>query len=121
MSNPFKGMGGLGGNAGLMKLVEQTQKKMREDLEKMQERLDAARLEGSSGGGAVKTLVDGNGMLLEVTIAPEAVDPEDVETLQDMILTAVREALEKADTLRSDEQKKAMPNIPGITGMPGLF
>ena len=96
------------------------QKKLMEDAEKMQERLEAARLDGSSGGGVVKAVVDGQGKLLTLTIAPEAVNPDDVEMLQDMVLTAVQEALDKADTLRADEQKKLMPaNIPGLP--PGLF
>lgn len=95
------------------------QKKMMEDAEKMQERLDATTLDGSSGGGMVKASVDGNGHLLGVTIQKEAVDPEDVEMLQDLVVTAVQEALEKAETMRADEQRKLMPaNIPGI---PGLF
>lgn len=118
MANPFKGMGG--GLPDMNKLMS-LQKKMMEDAEKMQEKLDNARTEGSSGGGVVKAVADGQGHLLELTISPEAVDPNDVETLQDMVLLAVREALEKAEELRTEEQRKLLPaNIPGMN-IPGLF
>ncbi|MBC8104247.1 MAG: YbaB/EbfC family nucleoid-associated protein [Cytophagales bacterium] len=118
MANPFKGGGGGGGIPDIGKLMK-LQKQMMEDAEKMQERLDGMHLDGSAGG-VVKAVVNGHGQLLELTIAPEAVDPSDVEMLQDLIVTAVREALEKADTLRTEEQKKLMPaNIPGLPG--GLF
>jgi len=117
--NPFGGMGG--GN--MKKMLENAQKQMIENANKMQERLDAARLEGSSGGGMVKALVTGSGNLLEVTIAPEAVDPNDVEMLQDLVVTAVREALEKAKDMQTEEQQKLIPaglgnmNIPGLGGL----
>jgi DNA-binding YbaB/EbfC family protein len=118
MANPFKGIGGGGmGGPGMMKMIENMQKKLVDDAEKMQERLEAARFEGSSGGGMVKAAVNGHGRLLEIAISPEAVDPSDVEMLQDLVVTAVREALEKAEDVREEEQKKLMPanmNIPGL-------
>lgn len=110
--NPF----GMSGPA-MKKMVENAQKQIAENAHKMQERLDEARLEGSSGGGMVKALVSGSGNLIEVTIAPEAVDPSDVEMLQDLVVTAVREALEKAKEMQTDEQQKILPgnlNIPGL-------
>jgi DNA-binding YbaB/EbfC family protein len=116
MANPFKGMGG--GMPDMAKLMS-LQKKLVEDAEKMQETLDEARLDGSSGGGMVKAQADGQGHLLSVTIQREAVDPDDVEMLQDLVVTAVQEALAKAEEMRAAEQKKMMPaNLPG---MPGLF
>ncbi len=111
--NPFGGMGG--GN--MKKMLENAQKQMIENANKMQERLEAARLEGSSGGGMVKATVSGSGNLIDVIIAPEAVDPSDVEMLQDLVVTAVREALEKAKEMQTDEQQKILPgnlNIPGL-------
>jgi len=98
------------------------QKQMMEDAEKMQEKLEETRLDGTAGGGMVKALVNGHGQLLELTISPEVVDPNDVGMLQDLVMMAVREALEKADELRTDEQKKLMPanvNIPGLGGLLG--
>lgn len=124
MAPPFRGMGsnaGAGGNAGMAKMLENIQKKMVEDAEKMNERLDATRIDGSAGGGVVKAAVNGHGHLLEVTIAREAVDPDDVEMLQDLVVTAVREALDKAEEMRTDEQRKLMPaNIPGLN-LPGIL
>jgi len=125
MANPFKNMGGGGGNPGgiggpgMAAMLQSIQKKMMDDAEKMNERLDEVRLETSSGGGAVKATVTGHGDIVSIKISKEVVDPEDVEMLEDLVTTAVREALEKADTLKTEEQKKLMP--AGIPGMPGLF
>lgn len=120
MANPFKGMGGGGGGIPDIGKLMKLQKQMMEDAEKMQDRLEEARLDGSSGGGMVKAVANGHGQLLELNIAPEVVDPSDVEMLQDLVVTAVREALDKADELRTEEQKKLMPaNIPGLPS--GLF
>jgi len=120
MANPFKGGGGGGmGIPDIGKLMK-LQKQMMEDAEKMQDLLEEQRLDGSSGGGMVKAVVNGHGQLLELAISPEVVDPSDVEMLQDLVVTAVREALEKADEMRTEEQRKLMPaNIPGLPG--GLF
>jgi hypothetical protein len=108
------------GGAGMQKMLENMQKKLVEDAEKMQQRLQEARIEGSSGGGMVKALVNGQGNLLEVIISPDVVDPADVEMLQDLVVTAVGEALEKAEAMRTEEQQKLMPaNIPGLN-IPGL-
>jgi hypothetical protein len=113
-------MGGLGG-PGMAKMLQDLQRKMMEDADKMQERLEAARLEGSSGGGAVKAMVNGHGKVVEIAIQKDVIDPEDVEMLQDLIATAFREAQEKAEAMREDEQKKLMPaNIPGMN-LSGLF
>ena len=113
------GMGGGLGNPGMMKMIQEMQKKLVVDAEKMQEQLESAHFNGTSGGGTVKVLVNGHGQVLEVKIKKEAVDPEDVEMLEDLIVTALREALEKASVTREEEQRKLMPaNIPGL---PGLF
>ena len=103
----------------MAKMLEQVQKKMYEDAEKMAERLEAARIEGTAGG-VVKVTVDGNGRLVELSLAKDAVDPDAVEDLQDMLMSAINGALDKASALREDEQKKLMPNIPGLN-LPGLL
>jgi len=120
MANPFKGMGAnqLGG-AGMAKMLEQVQKKMFEDAQKMTELLDAARIEGTDGG-AVKAVVDGNGTLVELTLSKDVVDPEDIDTLQELILTAVNSAVAQSAELRTEEQRKLMPNVPGLN-IPGLL
>jgi DNA-binding YbaB/EbfC family protein len=112
MASPFKGMGG--GMPDMAKLMS-LQKKLMEDGEKMTERLTNARIEGTAGG-TVKATVDGHGSLVGITIQKEAVDPEDVEILQDMVVSAIQEAQDKAETLRNEEQKKMIPG-----GIPGLF
>jgi hypothetical protein len=122
MANPFKNMGGGGGGIGgpgMAAMLKGIQEKMLADAEKMNEKLDETRIEGSAGGGMVKATVDGHGHLIEIKIKPEAVDPDDVAMLEDMVSAAVREAWEKAEDLKNEEQKKLMP--AGIPGLPGLL
>ena len=110
MANPFGNIGNLGG---MMKQA----KKMYEDVQKIQQELAAERLEATSGGGAVKAVVTGSGDLLEVKIDPQAVDPDDVEMLEDLVTTAVREALSKAKELAAERMQEAT----GGLGVPGMF
>jgi hypothetical protein len=112
----FPGMGGLGNMAGLMGQLQEAQKKIREDGEKMQETLESARLEGAAGG-VVKAVCNGHGDLIELSLSPDAVDPDDVQGLAELIVTAVGQAQDKAADLREEEQKKLLPaglNIPGL-------
>jgi nucleoid-associated protein EbfC len=111
------GLGGGGNMGGMAAMIQQVQKKMYEDAEKMAERLDAARIDGSAGGGSVKSVVDGNGKLMSITIDPSVLEDKDAEMLQDLVLTAVNAALDKAAEQRETEQQKLMPaglNIPGL-------
>ena len=105
--------GGGGIQRQLMRQVEQFQ----QDMQAAQEELAKMRIEGTAGGGAVKAVANGSGELLELTISPEAVDPNDVEMLQDLILAAVREALE---TARKTQEEK-MGGLTGGLNIPGLF
>ena len=91
--------------------------KMQDDMMRVQEQLDAERLETSSGGGMVKVTTSGMGEVLEINIAPEVVDPNDVEMLQDLVVTAVRDALKKAQ----DHHSQKMGQITGGLKIPGLF
>ena len=102
---------------GLGNLQKQMQK-MQEDMIKAQDELDAERLETSSGGGMVHVVTSGMGEILEIKISPEVVDPSDVETLQDLVTIAVRDALKKAQ----DHHTERMSGITGgIAGkLPGL-
>ncbi len=110
MPNPFGNMGGLGNLGGMMKQV----KKMQEDMARVQDELAAARIEASSGGGVVKAVVTGQGDLLEVKIDAQVVDPEDVEMLEDLVTTAVREAIASAKQEATDR----MAEITGGLGLP---
>jgi DNA-binding YbaB/EbfC family protein len=90
---------------------------MMEDAKKTEEELSSLTVEGTSGGGVVKVRATGKGDIIDIKIAKEAVDPEDVEMLQDLVVTAVREAIDKANALRTERLQAVMPanlNIPGL-------
>lgn len=106
----FPGMGGFGG-MNLNQLMKEA-KKMQSDMEKSQEELAAKEFEATAGGGAVYVKVSGNKELKEITIKKEVVDPEDVEMLQDLIITSVNEALRKVDSEQAASLGKY--NIPGL-------
>ena len=101
-----------GGN--MQQLMRQAQK-MQQMMMAKQEELDAREYEGTAGGGAVACKVSGKRQLLALTIQPDAVDPDDVEMLQDMIVAAVNDALKKGEETREREMNK----IGG--GMGGMF
>ena len=108
---------GFGGGPNMQQLMRQAQK-MQEQMQRAQEELDEKVYEASAGGGMVTCKVSGKRELLELAIKPEAVDPDDVEMLQDLILTAVNGALKKAD----EQTNKAMSKLQGgFGGFPGLF
>ncbi|MDF2683433.1 MAG: nucleoid-associated protein YbaB/EbfC family [Brevibacillus sp.] len=92
-------------------------KKMQEEMAKAQEALKDKVVEGSAGGGAVLVKADGHKQVKEILIKPEVIDPDDVEMLQDLVLTAVNDALRKADELMA----KDMGKFTGGMNIPGLF
>lgn len=106
----FPGMGGFGG-MNINQLMKEA-KKMQTDMERSQEELAAKEFEATAGGGAVSVKVTGNKVLKEITIKKEVVDPDDVEMLQDLILTSVNEALRKVDSEQAASLGKY--NIPGL-------
>ncbi len=99
----------------LNKMLEQAQK-LQEEMAAAQEKLKDERVEASAGGGMVKVVATGEGRLESVTIDPDAVDPEDVEMLQDLLLAATNEALRQAEDLR----EKAMSGAAGMDPMAAL-
>jgi DNA-binding YbaB/EbfC family protein len=103
---------------GLGNLQKQMQK-MQDDMMRMQDQLDAERLETSSGGGMVQVTTSGMGELLDIKIAPEVVDPNDIEMLQDLIVTAVRDALKKAQDHHAEKMNKITGGLAGK--LPGMF
>ncbi len=111
--NPFGNMPNIPGLGNIMKQAQ----KMAEETERIQEELHNEKIEASSGGGMVTAVATGSGELLEVKIDPQVVDPEDVEMLQDLVVSAVREALEKATELKNSR----MADLTGGMGIPGLF
>ena len=106
----FPGMGGFGG-MNIKQLMKEA-KKMQADMEKSQQELGEKEFEASAGGGVVNVKVSGNKEVKEIKIKKEAVDPEDVEMLEDLILTCVNEALRKVDSAQAESLGKY--NIPGI-------
>jgi hypothetical protein len=104
------GMGGFGG-VNFNQLMKEA-KKMQADMEKDQEELSAQEFDASAGGGAVKVVVSGNKFIKSITLDKDAVDPDDVEMLQDLILTCVNEALRKVDSAQAASLGKY--NIPGL-------
>lgn len=109
-----QGMGGAPGN--MQSMLKQAQK-MQEDMAAKQEELEAAEYEISAGGGVVGVKINGKKEILSVRISPEVVDPDDVETLEDLIVAAVNEAIKKVESISSAEMQK----ITGSMGLPGMF
>ena len=111
----FGGFPGMGG--GNMNQLLRQAKKMQEDMMKTQEDIEAKEIEVSSGGGAVTVVMNGKKIIKSIKIKPEVVDPNDVEMLEDLILTAVSEGVKKAEELVESEMSKY--NVPG--GLNGLL
>jgi DNA-binding YbaB/EbfC family protein len=98
-------------NKAMLRQAQQLQAK----LAKAQEELEKATVEASSGGGAVKVVISGQQKLRSIKISPEAVDPKDVGMLEDLVLTALNEALEKSKELAANRISAVTGvNIPGL-------
>lgn len=106
----FPGMGGFGG-MNLNNLMKEA-KKMQADLERSQQELTSRDFESSAGGGAVTVTVSGDKKIKKIHIKKEVVDPDDVEMLEDLILTCINEALNQVDNAASQTMGKF--NIPGM-------
>lgn len=107
-----RGMGGMGGG-NMNNMLRQAQK-MQQDMMKAQEELESKSYEASAGGGVVSAVVSGKKELASVTIDPEAVDPDDVEMLQDLIVAAVNEAMRKA----TEDAASQMSRLTGGLNLP---
>ncbi|MEG1003674.1 YbaB/EbfC family nucleoid-associated protein [Clostridium sp.] len=105
--------GGMGGMNNLMKQAQKMQKQM----EQMQQELEEKEFIASVGGGAVTVTVNGKKDVLAINIKPEVVDEDDVEMLEDLVLSAVNEALRKAE----EETASKMGKVTGGMNIPGLF
>lgn len=103
--------GGNFGGMNINKLMKEA-KKMQADMEKSQEELTAKEFEASAGGGAIEVKVTGAKEIKEIKIQKDVVDPDDIEMLEDLILTCVNEALKKVDEAQSASLGKY--NIPGL-------
>jgi DNA-binding YbaB/EbfC family protein len=109
----FGGIGGGMGGGNIQQLMRQAQK-MQEQVAQAQEELDVKEYEASSGGGMVTCKVSGKRELLSLTIKPEAVDPEDTEMLQDLVVAAVNEALRLGEETREKVMAQLTPGMGGL-------
>ena len=119
MAKGYSARGGFTGGAGMMRQQQQMQQKimkMQQEMEKAQADVESAFFSATAGGGVVKATVSGKRQLLSLTIDKDAVDPEEVEMLQDMIVAAVNDALKKGEETRESEMSKI-----GGAGMGGMF
>jgi hypothetical protein len=107
-----------GGQPNLQQLMKQAQK-MQEQLEAAQAELAEAQVTGTAGGGLVTATVKGSGELLDITIDPKVVDPDDVETLQDLVVAAVRDANRAATELTNEKMGPVTGGLGGM-GLPGF-
>ena len=113
-ANIPKGMGG--GPQNMQAMIRQAQK-MQEDMATLQAELDEREYEVSAGGGMVKVRINGKKEILSIDIKPDIVDPDDIETLSDILTAGINEAISRVDKENSD----AMGAITGGMNMPGLF
>ena len=109
-----KGMGG--GPQNMNAMIKQAQK-MQEDMEALQAELETREYDISAGGGMVGVKINGKKEIISIDIKPEIVDPDDIETLSDILVAAVNEAIKRVEETNSTEMNK----ITGNLNMPGLF
>ena len=112
-----KGLGG--GPTNMQSMIKQAQK-MQDDMAALQEDLDAREYEVQAGGGMVTVRINGKLEILSIDIKPEIVDPDDIETLSDIVTAAVNEAIKKVNTVNSEEMNKVTNGL-NVPGYPGLF
>ncbi len=108
--------GGMPGGMNMNNLMKQAQK-MQEQMMQAQAALEEKVIDVTSGGGAVKVVINGKKEIQDITIKPEVVDPDDVEMLQDLILTAVNEDIRQIEEMSNGEMSK----LTGGMSMPGMF
>ncbi len=109
---------GYGNNGGMANMLKQAQK-MQEDMQAVQADLEQREYEVSAGGGMVKLVMDGKHIVKSMEISPDIVDPDDIETLCDIVIAAVNEATELVDKTSADEMGKISGSLAGMN-IPGL-
>jgi len=104
----------MGNMAGMMKKMQ----KLQGEMAKMQEELKKRTMEASAGGGAIKVVINGEKQIQSLKIDPTAVDPEDIEMLEDLVVAAINEAIKKVDDMMAQEMGKL---TGGLNLPPGMF
>jgi len=100
-----------------LKQLQKMQKEMQERMEAMQHEMEAQTVEATSGGGVVRVVANGAQQVVEIEIKPEAIDPDDVEMLEDLVMAAVNSAMEKS----KDLAQKEMGKLTGGMKLPMMF
>ncbi len=113
-------MKGMGNISEMMKQVQKQAQKMQKQMEELQNDLKERVVEASSGGGMVTVHMNGKQEMLSIKIDPEVVDPNDVQMLEDLILSAVSQAMKKSQELYQSEMGKVTGGL-NVPGMPGMF
>ncbi len=108
---------GMGGGPQNMNAMIRQAQKMQEDMEKLQAELEQKEYTVQAGGGAVTVVIGGDKVIKTMEISPDIVDPDDIETLQDILIAAVNEAFKTVETTNSE----AMAKVTGGMNMPGIF
>ena len=113
--------GAGGGGSNMQAMLKQAQK-MQEDMAAKQEELEAREYEVSAGGGVVNVKINGKKEILSVKLSEEIVDPDDIETLEDLVVAAVNEAIKKVESTASAEMQSITGNVNlGGMGLGGMF
>ena len=113
---------GMGGGPSNMQAMLKQAQKMQEDMAAKQDELDAREYDISAGGGVVNVKINGKKEILSVKLAPEIVDPDDIETLEDLVVAAVNEAIKKVESTAAAEMQSITGNVGlGGMGLGGMF
>ena len=114
---------GYGGGPQNMQAMLRQAQKMQEQAEQLQAELDAKEYEIKAGGGAVTVRINGKKEILSLDIEPEIVDPDDIETLTDILVAGINQAIRTVEETAAGEMEKitGQMSLPGMPGMPGLF
>ncbi len=109
---------GVGGGPQDMNAIMRQAQKMQEEMAAKQSELEEREYEISAGGGVVNVKINGKKEILSISLEPEIIDPDDKETLEDILVAAVNEAIKRVEDTNNDEMSKITGSIPG---MPGMF
>ena len=112
----FHGGAGMNTNKNMNSVLKQAQK-MQEDMERIQSELEEKTVQSTAGGGMIEVVATGKKEIISIKIKPEVVDPDDVETLEDLVIVAVNDAIKKADEMMAE----GMSSVTGGLNIPGLF
>lgn len=113
MAKGFGGRGGMGGGGMNMNMIKQAQK-MQQDMLRMQQELEEKTYQSTAGGGVITVTVTGKREVQDIEIDPDAVDPEDVEMLQDLIVAAVNQALRAAESDAASTMQQLTGGLSGL-------